>query len=170
MTEDELVRKLQELPRDETPPGEVRARVTAFAAPRHVASARGVLVRQLAVAASIAVVAFGAGRWTAPASTPHGATRTYALLLYGGAPDAVPDDRVQEYAAWAASVRKQGRSITGQRLEDDTWAAGADAGALAPVRGFFIVTARDDADALALAQAHPHTRYGGTVVVRPVAP
>lgn len=166
MTDDELIRQLQNLPRETTPPGAVR-HVVARAA-RGSAATRRYLYWQLAAAASLFIVAFALGRSTAPRASSLPQQREFVLLLYGGESSASPDDRVSEYAAWASRIRDDGRRVSGERLADASWSIGAPSANL-PLRGFFIVQARDELDARALAESHPHVRYGGGIVVRPVA-
>ena len=167
MNDDDLIRQLQELPREVDPPPAVRHAV-AEAARRSTARSR-TPIWQLAAAAALLVGAFLLGRLTAPRSPVVPAQHEFVLLLYGGEPAGTPDDRVKEYAAWALKMRNEGRRISGERLSDESWTVGADPASSA-LRGFFIVQARDQQDARALAEAHPHARYGGTVVIRAVAP
>ena len=166
MTDDELIRQLQTLPREADPPVGVRHAVARAA--RHSGGTRRRLYWQTGIAASLLVAAFAAGRLTAPRATAVSQQHEFALLIYGGEPSGSPDDRVGEYAAWAAKIRGEGRRISGERLSDESWSIGA-ASANLPLRGFFIVQARDDEEARRLAQEHPHVRYGGGIVVRPVA-
>jgi hypothetical protein len=166
MTDDELTRQLQNLPRESEPPAAVRDVVRRAAAgslkkPRRI-------YWQLGVAASLFAVAFLLGRSTAPAPNNVPRQREFVLLLYGGEPSGAPDDRVREYAAWASTMREQGRRVSGERLSDESWAVGANASDL-PLRGFFTVQASSEDDARALAKTHPHARHGGGIVIRPVA-
>jgi hypothetical protein len=160
--EDESVAAaLRRLPREITPPPHVRAAVA-----RRVPSRGGRAAFRMAVAASLLVAAFLAGRATAPATSTPAAGQKFALLLYGGAAGG-GDDRASEYAAWAVGERNHGRQISGERLADAGWSAGQPMIDPAPLRGFFIIRARDAAEALELAHRHPHAR-GGTVIVRPI--
>jgi hypothetical protein len=86
--------------------------------------------------------------------------------LYGGATGG-GDDRAAEYGVWAVGARRGGRAVSGERLADAAFVAGAAFSDPAPLRGFFIVHATDAAEALELAKRHPHAR-DGTVVVRPI--
>ena len=165
MTDDDLIRQLQRLPREADPPAGVRDAVARAARQSRETGRR--IYWQTAIAASVLAATFAAGRWTAPRATVGSQQREFALLLYGGEPSAAPDDHVTEYAAWASKIRGEGRRVSGEKLADDSWAIGA-ASANLPLRGFFIVQAQDDEDARRLAQAHPHVRYGGGIVVRPV--
>lgn len=160
--DDDLSAALQRLPREIAPPPHVRAVVGSA-----VRSDRRWQVWQLAVAASLVLAAFAAGRVTAP--RPAAVTSTdqrFAFLLYGG-PTGGGDDRAAEYGAWATEARKQGRPVSGERLADTSLMAGVPMPEPAPIRGFFIVRARDTAEALELARRHPHAR-DGTVVVRQI--
>jgi hypothetical protein len=166
MTDDELIRQLQNLPREAAPPDAVRHIVARAAQGSDMTRRR--LYWQIAVAASLFAAAFVLGRSTAPRATSLPQQREFVLLLYGGEPSGSPDDRVREYAAWASRIRNEGRRVSGERLADESWSIGAPAASL-PLRGFFVIQARDEQDARALAEAHPHVRYGGGIVVRPIA-
>lgn len=157
----------------------LRERGLVAAAPRAAAGARRQLVR-LGLAAGLFGSGLGAGLLAArrehdaapPASGP-----LYLLLLYPG-PGSValgPADeeaRVAEYGAWAGRLRRAGQLVSAERLREDglrlgdgppeAWAAGP--------QGFFLVRARDDAEAEALARACPHLRHGGRVALQAVEP
>lgn len=165
--DDELVDALRRLPREVTPPPHLAASIARSAAFAKTTARRSGLVWRVAVAASLVTVAFAAGRVTAPTpvNAPAAGPR-FALLLYGGPADG-GDDRAAEYGAWARDLRRAGGQVSGERLADETWAAGVAFADPLPLRGFFIIGAANAEEALALAQRHPHTR-DGTVVVRPI--
>jgi hypothetical protein len=161
--DDAVVRALSRLPREMTPPSVVAAALSRSMSRRRSASA----IWRLAIAASVAAAAFALGRFTAPAPpTPAAAGQEFALLLYGG-PTGRGDDRAAEYGAWARDLARSGRAVSGERLSELTLMAGRPVSDVAPLRGFFIVEARNLDEALDLARRHPHAR-DGTVVVRPV--
>jgi hypothetical protein len=121
----------------------------------------------MAVAASLIAAAFAAGRISAPrVALPAADGQKFAFLLYGG-PTGGGDDRAKEYGVWALAARREGRPVSGERLADAAWVAGSAMSDPVPLRGFFIVRARNSEEALALAQRHPHAKHG-TVVVRPI--
>ena len=165
LPDDDVAEALQSLPREMTPPPHVRVRLASDVRswPRARTSAW-----RAAAAACLLAAAFAAGRVTAPrtAAAPPPAGPKFALLLYGGGGSG-GDDRAAEYGAWATDARRNGRQVSGERLADASLQAGAPLEGVQPVRGFFIVQARDAADALDLARRHPHAR-SGTVVVRPI--
>lgn len=161
--DNDLVEALRRLPRETTPPSHV---AVALADGLRRRSASGVLW-PAAVAASLVIAAFAAGRVTAPGPvTPPAEGQKFAFLLYGGAGGG-GDDRAAEYGKWAIDLRRAGRQVTGERLADSAWTAGVAISDPRPLRGFFILRARDAAEALDLARRHPHAR-DGTVVVRPI--
>lgn len=168
--DDDLLSALQRLPRELPPPDHVRSHVGSHVRSRvgsHGHSDGGSYVWRVAVAASLVAVAFAAGRITAPraAIAPAGGQQ-FAFLLYGG-PTGGGADLAAEYGAWAADARRGGRAVSGERLADAAWVAGAAIADPLPLRGFFIVRATDAAEALDLARRHPHAR-DGTVVVRQI--
>lgn len=160
--DDDLTGALQRLPRELAPPPHVRSNLRS-----NLRSNDGRNIWRTAVAAALVAVAFAAGRITAPrAAVSPAEGQKFALLLYGG-PTGGGDDRAAEYGAWAVEARRQGRPVSGERLADAAWFAGAALGDPAPLRGFFIVRAHDSSEALDLARRHPHAK-DGTVVVRPI--
>jgi hypothetical protein len=145
---------LRSLEPEARPPAQLRTRVIrtlrarALLAPRRrrLAAAAAAAVVLVAVAATLLLVRPG-GRADGTA---------YVLLLYEDesfAPDRPLRELVGEYTAWA----------------------GADIGPAQPrselgvVAGLFVIRAADETGALAIARTCPHLRYGGRVVVHPVA-
>lgn len=173
-------RALADLPDALDPPPHLESRI---AADLH---ARGLLGRSKAaesrpwrpmlLAAAAVIAAFAGGwithGWTTPGLAPPDSGPRYMLLLYGAAstPDEEPR-RVSEYRQWAGSIASRGGHVSGEKLEDRAVLLGAESVAhLDPneLGGFFIVSARDDQAAEALARTHPHLKYGGRVLVRPI--
>lgn len=136
----------------------------------------------LAAAAVLVVFAGGVvtGRLTAsiPRAADHdGTTAEYLLLLRNGEPNApandAGDESVEEYVRWARALESEDRLLGADRLAPDLlWLTDA----VSPPRpapsgdervsGFFLITARDDAHAVATARESPHLRYGGVIEVR----
>jgi hypothetical protein len=132
--------------------------------------------RVLLTAAAAVIVAFAGGwithAWTTPGVAPPDAGPRYMLLLYGAAstPDEEPR-RVSEYRQWAGSIASRGGHVSGEKLEDRAVLLGPESGAhLDPneLGGFFIVSAPNDQAAETLASTHPHLKYGGRVLIRPI--
>ena len=159
--DDDLSAALRRLPREMTPPSHVAASLSRSLGRRRSAAT----VFRLAVAATLVVAAFSAGRFTASRSPTPLPGQKFAFLLYGGA--AGGDDRAAEYGAWAVDARRAGRSVSGERLADAAFTVGGALAEPAPLRGFFIVSATDTSEALELARRHPHAAVG-TVIVRPI--
>ena len=165
--DDELVDALRRLPREMPPPSHVAAALSSAlaraAADRAESQSR--VVWRAAVAASLVIAAFAAGRVSAPRpATAPAEGQKFMFLLYGG-PAGGGDDRAAEYGKWAVELRRAGHQVSGERLADAAWTAGTATGDPLPLRGFFIIHARDSAEALELARKHPHSR-DGTVVIR----
>lgn len=95
----------------------------------------------------------------------------FLLLLQDGPPLSPQQESrvVADYRAWAARLREEGRYVTGERLASEAVAVPdvalprADA-----IEGYFIVSAADLGEAVAVARTSPHVRHGGHVVVRPI--
>jgi hypothetical protein len=103
-----------------------------------------------------------------PALHP-GDTRPQFLLLLYGDPQRRGEEHRDEYVAWARTLAAR-RELTG----DGELTGGVDVlkgtvpveGAEEPL-GFFVLRARDRAEALKLAMGCPHLRYGPRVELRP---
>jgi hypothetical protein len=125
------------------------------------------------IAAGLLLFAGGFALGRGPAVPPGGGLRQYTLLLYEGpgfnAAGAAEPDLVREYGAWAGELAGRGRLVSGEKLASQRWTIGADASGPAPT-GFFVVAARDESEALAIARTCPHLRHGGTISVRPIVP
>lgn len=132
---------------------------------------------RLAAAAILLAAGFGLGRLSRGTAAPPEAT--WLLLLEKGAAAAEHEPaRVAEYAAWARALASRGSLVAAEKLEPrsrtlsrrpDGSTALADA-ASSPLGGFFLVRARDEAEALAVASACPHLAHGGEVVLRRIEP
>jgi hypothetical protein len=168
----------------EPPPG-LKQRVTRSLRTRGLLAAptwrRSTLASASAyAAAALVLVAGGAllGRWLekrAPELGPR-----YALLLYedAGFRPGAHAALVAEYAAWADSLRAQGKLVMGEELDQADTLVLVGAGGAARVSpgaarsdigilgGFFIVRVADRNEALTLARRCPHLKHGGRVVLR----
>jgi hypothetical protein len=161
--DERLAAALRGLPRELPPPSHVASALSRAVSRRRSASAAW----RIGVAASLVIAAFAGGRFTAPRTPPPvAAGQEFAFLLYGGDTGGA-DARAAEYGAWARELARTGRAVSGERLADAAWMAGAATIDAAPLRGFFIVQAASSDEALELARRHPHAR-DGTVVVRPI--
>src|SRR5262245_26137410 len=122
MNDDDLIRELQSLPREHTPPPGVRDEVMRSVR-RQRTTSRATVLWRTAAAALVVIGAFVLGRLTAPTA---GATppQQFALLLYGETENSGERNRVLEYSAWARSLRNEGRWVDGERLGSQTWTIG----------------------------------------------
>lgn len=157
--------------KDVAPPDAVRARVVEGLRREGLLPSRRRAARPWLQAAA-ALLLFAAG-WMAGAGNGPDAPSPprYMLLLFGET--STPADlgaRVAEYGAWARASRDRGTEMTGERLEAAAVAVGGPSPAgLDALGGYFIVEAPSMDAARALAEGHPHVRYGGTIVIRPLA-
>ena len=137
----------------------------------------------LRAAASIALVLVGAagGFLARGAESPSGAlpagTSTFLLLVRGEEPEGtVPGESlVQEYRDWASSLADEGRLAGANKLTDEPgrWISGSTAGesrTRSDIQGYFLVHASSYGEALEIAGASPHIRYGGTFEIRQIDP
>jgi hypothetical protein len=126
-----------------------------------------------------AAVFFGLGLWVgsriSTRTAPAAKAQTRYVLLLEGPGDPPPEEearRVEEYKHWARSVAQSGHEITGERLGREISRLGPEtsSGGEESVRGFFVVAAGSDREALEIARGCPHLRHGGRIVVRAIDP
>jgi hypothetical protein len=131
-------------------------------------------MRRWPALAAAALVFFSVGLWTGRQSTSTReavVTPRYALILYGGLEgDTGPEHvrRAREYGQWAAGLSGDARWVGGEELGRALFAY-PDAAEQDPVVGFFVIEAASPDVAARIAQQCPHLKYGGRVVVHPVA-
>lgn len=109
----------------------------------------------------------------------------YVLLLYEDEdfrPSADEDALVAEYRGWAIGLAREGALVAGEKLDETgtlleapggagtALPGGADGSPLGRLGGYFVISAADRAEALAIAGTNPHLRHGGRIVVRPIVP
>jgi hypothetical protein len=113
----------------------------------------------------------------APAPAPDG--KTYMLLLHESTArpadftDAQMDSIVAEYTAWAGRLHEENRLVGAEKLADDSGRWLSPAGPVLVdrsehVSGFFMVRAANYEEAVTIANASPHLKYGGTIEVREI--
>lgn len=134
-------------------------------------------------AALLAIASFAAGRFF-PASAsdaPPAPPARFMLLLRepeGHLASASPTERaaiVDRYRAWARSLLPSRTMLDGAKLVDGSGLSLRPGGDAAPldgqangdeIGGFFVIGARDEAEALATARTCPHLEQGGWIEVR----
>ncbi len=165
------------LSRDVEPPAALEDRtVAALARAGLLGRARFQSTTALLSAAAVAILAIGfvLGRASQDPNGPTHSSPRYLLLLEGGreALDAAEEARtVEAYRAWAVSLRREGRLVTGERLGAEAAAVPFEASTIGgDLRGFFIISAATIEEATAVAGSCPHTSRGGRVIVRPIDP
>jgi hypothetical protein len=183
MTDDDIAKALADARRDETPPAEMEDRILAalktagLVRPPHRPMRTRLLVAT-AIAASLL-----AGVWIGVEyRRPSPGQSAFLLLLYE---DAAFDARHRtefprleaEYTAWLRGLERSGHAVMGEKL---AW-GGADLSPNQPAmllpdtpsdstaHGFFIILADDESSAIRVAETCPHLKYGGRIVVRPIA-
>lgn len=124
----------------------------------------------------------GSDRDAEPAAGAGSETR-YVLLLYEGddfRPTADEDALVAEYRGWAVDLDSTGALVSGEKLDetgtlleapggDGVALPGGDHGSpLGRLGGYFVISAANRAEAVAIAGTCPHLQHGGRIVVRPI--
>lgn len=170
--------------RTEVPPDEgLERKVVKALATRGLvrtgAGARGVWPKRLtmlAAAAALLAIGVAIGVRTSGSRPSVAGLPRYVLFLEG--PDSLsPEEeshRVAEYKSWARRVAGEGHLVSGEKLRPEVLHVGNAPGSAANggelVRGYFVIAARDNREALEIASGCPHLRHGGWIVVRPIAP
>jgi hypothetical protein len=111
--------------------------------------------------------------------TPSAAQAGYLFVFSGTRAAALSaEDRaaiVRSFRSWTDSLRQTGQLIAVGQLTRDAPRLvsatepnldSATVRAFASMEGFYVLLARDEEDALALARGCPYLRFGGTIVVR----
>ena len=178
---------LSALSRERRPPPELEDRVVAALEGRGLI--RAPAWRRWAAVAAVAALALGlgfaAGRFSLPSAPSADESPRFVLLLYDDAErDAARDPELErrmaaEYGAWAGELGRDGRFVAGDPIhgearmlrrrgeEVETLPAGTEAGGEVVV-GYFMIRARDHAEAVEIAKQCPHLKYDGGVLVRRV--
>jgi hypothetical protein len=144
---------------------------------------------QLAAAILVAVALFAAGAWSGSKWSAKGAAAVeepgYILIVRNANAEAEPRtpqeeiERVKEYSAWARDLGRKGMLLGGEKLKDDGRIIGQMIGATSPtetvtkpveggIGGYFLLTATDYNQALAIARTCPHLKHGGSVELRQI--
>jgi hypothetical protein len=94
----------------------------------------------------------------------------FALMLYGDTAavrvtSAEIAASVRAHQEWARRLASTGHTVSGEKLGDRATAIGGSAPLGSALQGFFIVGARDEAEAVEIAKSMPHK---GSIVVRPI--
>ena len=148
--------------------------------PARDVSRRKAILTALAAGLVCFAVGLGVGTVRARPSAPPVAvtsnnTPKFALLLYGDAADTVHSaSDVEEHVRWARQLAREGHQISGEKLGGYAEPIGTGSTASgapdALLQGFFVISAANDVEALAIARSSPHFRHGGRVVVRRIEP
>jgi hypothetical protein len=177
----------EQLPREITPPDDLEDRTVAAlyqqgllhsiapeARPGRRQRVPGAPAAWRRIAAAMVIFAAGAwsgAAWNTPAGSPEPGAPRFLLLLEGASTVSAADEsRVfEEYRAWAGQLRRGGRFVSGERLGAASIAVPTgNADGVDQVQGYFVVSANDLRDAVAVAESSPHVARGGLVRVRPI--
>lgn len=140
--------------------------------------------RVLLAGAAIACLFLGfmLGQRRSESSAPEAAQSLFVLFLYGG--DATPaqaDEQVREYGLWIHNLAQTGRLAQGEKLKGSGYVLQKISGQLQPfaqplpqsanaLGGYFIIAASSYEEALKIAEACPHLKYGGVIELREIDP
>ena len=95
------------------------------------------------------------------------------VIIFRQEPNQLSDvdlqNRARETGAWAQRENAAGHKLDPHILVESSHWAGPPVAGGTPVTALLFLEARDFADAMAVARAHPGIRYGASVDVRPWA-
>lgn len=189
-------RALAALPRQLAPPSTLEERTVRALIERGLVRASGAQSPRARLslmalggltAAAALVIGMTIGWWFTRPTTPPTSGEQFMLLLYedeafqhsvAGRPQ---QHLVREYGEWAGALRDQERLLAAEKLAvdgrllarvRDEVQVSVDVSATPHgiVAGFFIITARDYDEAVAVASRSPHLRYGGRIAIRRIEP
>jgi hypothetical protein len=179
------------LPREAWPPPGLEERTVAALRARGLLHSgrsgrhwRGIqLVAGLAAATALFLGGLSLGRRAVTTGDAGTTGPRYLLLLYEGPEYDLPEpgqegERISEYGSWARTHAAGGEIEGGEKLKDNAeevtissdgrvTAAPPDSAANR-LAGFFLIRAKDEDSALAIAKSCPHVRYGGSIVIREI--
>jgi hypothetical protein len=164
---------------DRAPPRDLWPGVRAALAPRRR--------RPLLPIAALALVAAAAlVLWLWPRAAERAAGRQFMLILHretapaAGMSAAQRTAIVDEYRRWAVAMRRADHLVDGNELgSEGSWVLHPQEGGPRAERqqlgnedqrvtGYFVIRAKDEADAVAIAKGCPHLRLGGWIELRPI--
>lgn len=169
--ENDLLRALANLPREEAPPPELERRIVETLR-RERLFRRQSSWRHLAAAAALLAATFVGGFAAGNVRTDEALGTTHILLVYELA--ARPEEgnsreRAAEYGRWARSLAVEHRLTGGEELAEEGWVldrAGVRPQAQSKIGGYFLLHAPSDETARAIALTCPHLRHGGRLELR----
>lgn len=184
MKEDQLTeveKKLfAELSKESTPPGSLEDSIVRQLTLEGLITKKKTMNVYVKWAASIAasLLLFFGGMWVGRTTSSQIAiepTNGYMLLLHEGPgfTSGDPMEMFAEYRAWMINTYNKGLKITGQELRNEATLV-AKSGVLQVgeeveerTTGYFLLEAESMEEALEVARANPHIKYGGTIEVKP---
>jgi hypothetical protein len=190
LTDDET-RALADCRRDLAPPRAIEPRVVMDLRQRGLLAPAGRdwakhwrAIGTLGACAGLAIGLWLGETLVKPSRTPPpgaGSAPRFMLLLYEDAayqPAVDPSDRVREYRDWAKSLGQAGQLVAadelgdhGEELKSATVRTSINKQQVAgQPRGYFVISAGDEAAAARIASTCPHLRHGGRIVMLPIVP
>ncbi len=184
MSEEHLSAKEEELFRQlarKQPAGHLEDKVVARLKSEKLIRPRNTrrLITQWVVSAAASVLIFLSGQYYGQLNTTDmieiEATKGYMLLLHEDERfrPGDPMEMFEDYKSWMENAYASGVKITGQELKNEavlvTVGEQVAVGEAAQKKttGYFLLEADTMEEALKVAQANPHVKYGGVVEVKP---
>jgi hypothetical protein len=173
-----LVRALGALPAEVPPRDDLEERTVSELRRAGVFRRSGrpfvVWVTRLAAAVALVVTGYAWATWGTGRSGGEVGPR-YVLLLHEDESFQVPPGGgpalVAEYRNWALGLRHEQRLLAGEELDPaQVLLPSGSTLDLNTVTGFFVIRAKDDQEALVIAESCPHLRHGGRVELRRIRP
>jgi hypothetical protein len=162
------------LPRELDPPPELENRtVAALQRGGWLRSRRPYTRGWVLAAASLLLFLSGVAAGRVLDRPAQDARPRFVILLMDSPPSESAEAEqhvVEAYRQWATTLRREGRFVSGVRLDHRGEAIPAAASSGERLEGYFVISAGSFEEAVTIAKACPHVARGGRVVVRPIAP
>ena len=183
MNNEELTNKekmlLAQMEREQTPPAYLEERVTNSLKAQGLIKARRRRLKWVkwtsAIAASIILFIAGLliGQLTTQKINTINPNQGYILLLHEDSAfkPGEPMEMFEEYSTWMSDLKEDGITINGQELTPEginvTQAQTQPVSREERTTGYFIIEANSLEEAIEIASANPHVKYGGRIEVKP---
>ncbi len=134
---------------------------------------------RIASALGLAIAIFFAGFFSAKKfnDSAPATTNKYLMLLYNPENFIKSNSHASEYGIWFRSMEEKGIMKAGEELKNEGWmitsggsknVTNENQSDSISAKGYFILEAKTDADALAIASNCPHLKYNGRIELRPI--
>ena len=162
---------------DESLPGGLKPKVIAALQQENLVHKRSTPKLMTGFAAALLAVVFCSGWFLKGISEKQYTSATtnsmskYMLILQNPAGFVEDVSHAKEYGEWMNTLVAKGMAASGDELYVQGWEYGPDLTnetALKNISGYFLIEAKTDAEAQAIAQLCPHVKHNGIVILKKI--